>query len=168
MSGLTPVLTQARNRLETPGVIYALDHYIRKAFQPGLCLNHSQTLRLESALGKAPARGSTEGAVGGRHGALRTVSMTETTQTWVDIRSLWDMCFWRLSLSTWLMELTVDLARSDAVTGIIFQDRISRACMWLVLNAKAALPSSLFKHFPFLPPNLSFLQCSICWVHSVF
>lgn len=81
MSGLTPVLTQARNRLETPSVIYALDHCIQKAFQPELCMNHSQTLRLESALGKAPAQGSKVGAAGVRHGALRTVPLIEMTQT---------------------------------------------------------------------------------------
>lgn len=81
MSGLTPVLTQARNRLETPSVINVLDHCILRAFQPGLCMSQSQTLRLKSALGKAPAQGSKEGAAGSRHGALRTLQLTKMTQT---------------------------------------------------------------------------------------
>lgn len=63
MSGWTPVLTQARNRLETPGVIKALDRCTRKAFQPGL---RPSLLRPSGshAPGVAPAQGRAEGAAG--------------------------------------------------------------------------------------------------------
>lgn len=51
MFGLTSVLTQDKNRLETLSVINALDHCKLRAFKPGLCTSHSQTLRLQSAPG---------------------------------------------------------------------------------------------------------------------
>lgn len=71
LSGLTPVLIQAKNKPETQSVINHLHHCIPKAFQARIHMSHSQTLGLKDALGKSPAQGRKEGSVGAR-GSLRT------------------------------------------------------------------------------------------------
>ena len=66
----------------------------------------------------------------------------------VNVCNYYKWRFWLLSSNTWLLGLTTDLARPESITrGMIFQDRISRTCMGLVLVWKLLFLTFFFIYF---------------------